>query len=36
MIYSFSFLLAATATDVLRQQSDGTWRVIIDNLWETD
>jgi len=25
--------LAATATDVLRQQSDGTWRVIIDNPW---
>ncbi len=27
---------AATATDVLRQQSDGTWRVIIDNPWGTD
>jgi uncharacterized protein (TIGR02246 family) len=28
--------LAATATDVLRQQSDGTWRVIIDSPWGTD
>jgi uncharacterized protein (TIGR02246 family) len=28
--------LASTATDVLRQQSDGTWRVIIDNPWGTD
>jgi uncharacterized protein (TIGR02246 family) len=27
--------LASTATDVLRQQSDGTWRVIIDNPWGT-
>lgn len=27
---------ASTATDVLRQQSDGTWRVIIDNPWGTD
>jgi uncharacterized protein (TIGR02246 family) len=27
---------AATATNVLRQQSDGTWRVIIDNPWGTD
>ena len=25
--------LASTATDVLRQQPDGTWRVIIDNPW---
>ncbi|MGH9979064.1 MAG: YybH family protein [Nitrososphaeraceae archaeon] len=25
--------LSSTATDVLRQQSDGTWRVIIDNPW---
>ena len=25
--------LASIATDVLRQQSDGTWRVIIDNPW---
>lgn len=25
-----------TATDVLRQQSDGTWRIIIDNPWGTD
>jgi uncharacterized protein (TIGR02246 family) len=28
--------IASTATDVLRQQSDGTWRVIIDNPWGTD
>ena len=28
--------LASTATDVLRQQSDGTWRIIIDNPWGTD
>jgi uncharacterized protein (TIGR02246 family) len=28
--------LASTATDILRQQSDGTWRVIIDNPWGTD
>lgn len=25
--------LTGTATDVLRQQSDGTWRIIIDNPW---
>jgi ketosteroid isomerase-like protein len=28
--------LASIATDVLRQQPDGTWRVIIDNPWGTD
>ena len=28
--------IASTATDVLRQQPDGTWRVIIDNPWGTD
>ena len=28
--------LASTSTDVLRQQPDGTWRVIIDNPWGTD
>jgi ketosteroid isomerase-like protein len=28
--------LASTAIDVLRQQPDGTWRVIIDNPWGTD
>jgi uncharacterized protein (TIGR02246 family) len=28
--------LASTAVDVLRQQSDGTWRFIIDNPWGTD
>jgi uncharacterized protein (TIGR02246 family) len=28
--------LASTATDVLRQQPDGTWDVIIDNPWGTD
>jgi ketosteroid isomerase-like protein len=28
--------LASIATDVLRQQPDGTWRVIIDNPWGTE
>lgn len=28
--------LASTATDVLHQQSDGTWRIVIDNPWGTD
>jgi len=28
--------LAGKATDVLRQQSDGSWRVLIDNLWGTE
>jgi uncharacterized protein (TIGR02246 family) len=28
--------IASTATDVLHQQPDGTWRVIIDNPWGTD
>ena len=28
--------IASTTTDVLRQQPDGTWRVIIDNPWRTD
>jgi ketosteroid isomerase-like protein len=28
--------LASAATDVLRQQPDGTWRVITDNPWGTD
>jgi uncharacterized protein (TIGR02246 family) len=28
--------LASTATDVLRQQPDGPWRVVIDNPWGTD
>lgn len=27
--------LTGTASDVLRQQSDGTWRMIIDNPWGT-
>ena len=27
--------LASTSTDVLHQQSDGTWRIIIDNPWGT-
>lgn len=27
--------LTGTAADVLRQQSDGTWRMIIDNPWGT-
>ena len=28
--------IAAKSADVLRQQSDGTWRFIIDNPWGTD
>jgi len=28
--------IAGKATDVLRQQSDGTWRILIDNPWGTD
>jgi uncharacterized protein (TIGR02246 family) len=28
--------LRGKATDVLRQQSDGTWRIVIDNPWGTD
>ncbi len=24
------------ATDVLRQQSDGTWRIVMDNPWGAD
>jgi uncharacterized protein (TIGR02246 family) len=28
--------IAGKATDVLHQQSDGTWRVLIDNPWGTD
>ena len=28
--------LTGKATDVLRQQSDGTWHIIIDNPWGTD
>jgi uncharacterized protein (TIGR02246 family) len=28
--------LTSTATDVLRQQPDSTWRVIIDNPWGTN
>jgi uncharacterized protein (TIGR02246 family) len=28
--------IAGKATDILRQQSDGTWRIIIDNPWGTD
>src|SRR5262245_63778004 len=28
--------VASVATDVLRQQPNGTWRVIIDNPWGTD
>jgi ketosteroid isomerase-like protein len=28
--------LSGTATDILRKQSDGTWLVIVDNLWGTD
>jgi ketosteroid isomerase-like protein len=28
--------IAGKATDVLCQQSDGTWRIVIDNPWGTD
>jgi uncharacterized protein (TIGR02246 family) len=28
--------LMGKATDVLRQQTDGTWRIVIDNPWGTD
>ena len=28
--------IAGKAMDVLRQQSDGTWRILIDNPWRTD
>ena len=28
--------LTGKATDVLRQQSDGTWHILIDNPWGTD
>jgi len=28
--------IAGKAIDVLRQHSDGTWRILIDNPWETD
>jgi uncharacterized protein (TIGR02246 family) len=28
--------ISGKATDVLRQQSDGTWRILIDNPWGTD
>jgi ketosteroid isomerase-like protein len=28
--------IAGKATDVLRQQSEGTWRILIDNPWGTD
>jgi ketosteroid isomerase-like protein len=28
--------LRGKATDVLRQQSDGTWRIVIDNPWGVD
>jgi uncharacterized protein (TIGR02246 family) len=28
--------IAGKATDILRQQSDGTWRILIDNPWGTD
>jgi uncharacterized protein (TIGR02246 family) len=30
-----SVAITGKATDVLRQQSDGTWRILIDNPWET-
>jgi ketosteroid isomerase-like protein len=28
--------ISGRATDVLRQQSDGTWRIVIDNPWGSD
>ena len=28
--------LRGKATDVLRQQSNGTWRIVIDNPWEAN
>lgn len=28
--------LRGKATDVLRQQSDGTWRIVVDSPWGTD
>jgi ketosteroid isomerase-like protein len=28
--------MAAKSADVLRQQADGTWRFVIDNLWGTE
>jgi ketosteroid isomerase-like protein len=28
--------LAARNADVLRRQTDGTWRIVIDNPWEPD
>jgi len=28
--------MSAKSTDVLRQQSDGTWQFVIDNPWGTD
>jgi uncharacterized protein (TIGR02246 family) len=31
-----SVAITGKATDVLRQQSDGTWRILIDNPWETN
>jgi ketosteroid isomerase-like protein len=29
-------IIAAKITDIIRQQSDGTWRILIDNPWGTD
>lgn len=30
------FNIGGKATDILRQQSDGTWRIVIDNPWGLD
>jgi ketosteroid isomerase-like protein len=34
--YGKSVTIIGKATDVLRQQSDGTWRILIDNPWGTN
>jgi ketosteroid isomerase-like protein len=34
--YGKSVNMAAKSADVLRKQSDGTWRFVIDNPWGTD
>jgi ketosteroid isomerase-like protein len=29
-------IIAGKVTDIIRQQSDGTWRILLDNPWGTD